>query len=71
MRHFIVLGFDSNSQRDKGKQVYLDSDRGDAVAELNKDDGKFVRKELFELAVPEIRRSFIAPAATKSKKAKE
>jgi hypothetical protein len=71
MRHFIVMGFCSNSQNDQGKQVHLGSDRGDAVAELNKDDGKFVRKELFELAVPEIRRCFIAPATTKSKKAKE
>ena len=56
MRHFIVLGFDSNSKKDTGKQLYLGGDRSEAIGAVNTEDKKYVRKELYELSVPEIRR---------------
>jgi hypothetical protein len=69
MRHFIVLGFSSSSQMDSGKQLHLGSDRGAAIAAVNTPDKKYIRKELFELAVPDMRRHF--PAETKAAEAKD
>lgn len=56
MRHFIVLGFSSNSQKEPGKQLHLGTDRGVAIEAVNAVDSKYVRKELYELAIPQIRR---------------
>lgn len=53
MRHFIVLGFAGPSKSEPGEQIHLGSDRGEAVAVTNTPDGKFARKEMFELALPQ------------------
>ncbi len=56
MRHFIVLGFTTNSKAESGENLYLGSDRSEAVEAVNTPEEQFVRKELYELAVPHIRR---------------
>ncbi len=61
MRHFIVLGFASCSQKDKGEALYLGCDRAEAIKEVNTPSANYVRRELYELAVPEIRRHSSLP----------
>lgn len=61
MRHFIVLGFASNSKNDIGKSLYLGNDRSEALKKLNAQDKKFIRRELYELAVPQMRRHLSVP----------
>lgn len=61
MRKFIVLGYSSNSKDEPGKSIYLGTDRGDAIAAVNAQVKKYARQELYELAVPEIRRHFSEP----------
>lgn len=58
MRHFIVLGFESNSNSAPGEQVHIGSDRGEAIEVTNDPAGGFARKELYELAIPHICRHF-------------
>jgi hypothetical protein len=64
MRHFIVLGFASSSDKAKGKTIHLGSDRSKAIEEVNKESKAYKRRELYELASPEIRRHS-TPAAEK------
>lgn len=56
MRHFVVLGFTSNSQKVAGEILYLGNDREEALAAVNKPGKGFIRQELYELATPQIRR---------------
>jgi hypothetical protein len=56
MRHFVVLGFTSNSKNDPGKSLYLGTDRQKAVDKVNEQSGKYLRRELYDLAVPHIKR---------------
>jgi len=58
MRHFVVLGFKSNSKGEAGEVVYLGSDRAEALAEVADvpSGGDHARRELYELAVPHVRR---------------
>lgn len=57
MRQYIVLGFPSNSVTDPGECLYLGSDRGEAMAMVNTAGGH-PRRELYDLAAPQIRRHF-------------
>ena len=58
MRHFIVRGFPSNSRLDAGEVLHVGGDRGEAIAITNKPEAKFVRKEMYELARPNLSRFF-------------
>lgn len=59
MRKFIVLGFRSNSKDEPGEGIYFGTDRGEAIEAVNTPVGEdCVRQELYELAVPHIRRHF-------------
>lgn len=58
MRHFIVLGFKTTANSEKGKQVHLGTDRGKAIEVVNAADDRYARKELHELAVPHLKRHF-------------
>lgn len=60
MRQYLVLGFTSNSVSEPGKYLYLGTDRGAALLVANK-PGREVRRELYDLAHPHLRRHF-APA---------
>lgn len=72
MRQYIVLGYTSNSVKDPGECLYLGSDRGEAMATVNT-AGDHARRELYDLAHPQIRRHFdvdqaeTAPTKTKGK----
>jgi len=73
MRHFILLGFTSTDTTEVGEPIQIGVDRAKAITELNTPD-QFVRKELYELAIPHIRRHFAEtapkkPAAKKTAKA--
>lgn len=68
MRQFIVLGYASNSDKVLGQPLYLGADRSAGIAEANAPTGH-TRKELYELAVPQIRRHFDATPAKKTKNA--
>lgn len=63
MRHFIVLGFGSNSKKEQGKSIYLGADRSKALETVNAKPGKYLRREMYELAVPHIRRNHPVEAA--------
>lgn len=56
MRHFIVLGFKSNSKKEKGTQVYLGSDYDEANKCVGTECEEYSRRELYELATPLKRR---------------
>ena len=58
MRHFVVLGFKTTVNSEEGEQVHLGSDRGEAIEVANAVDERFVRKQLYELAVPHLSRHF-------------
>jgi len=58
MRKFIVLGFSTNSNKDPGELLYLGSDRGEALAVSGEETEGYCRKEVYELAIPMVRRSF-------------
>ena len=60
MRTFIVLGFATNSNKEAGECLYLGCDRGAAIDAANKQTENHRRKELYELAVPALRRQFPA-----------
>lgn len=62
MRKFIVLGFKSNSKDEPGNSIYLGTDRGAAIEAVNRPVKKYARNELYELAVPDIRRHFAGSA---------
>ena len=71
MRQYIVLGYPSNSVNDPGECLYLGADRGEAMAMVNA-AGEQARRELYDLASPQIRRHFdvkpdAAPTKTKGK----
>lgn len=72
MRQFIVLGYTSNNTTDPGECLYLGVDRGEALAKVN--EAGHLRRELFDLASPHVRRHFIAEEgnakATKKTKSK-
>ncbi len=68
MRHFLVLGFATTSKKEAGKSLYLGSDRSSALEEVNTPSDKFMRKELFELAVPQIRRHKVAAVSDEPSK---
>lgn len=55
MRQFIVLGFLSNSATAPGECLYLGTDRGEAMEKVNA-PGDYARRELYDLATPQIRR---------------
>ncbi|QQG66356.1 hypothetical protein [Desulfobulbus oligotrophicus] len=55
MRQFIVLGFLSNSANTPGECLYLGTDRGAAMETVN-EQGEYARRELYELATPQLRR---------------
>ena len=57
MRQFLVLGFSSNSASESGQCLYLGTDRGEALRVVN-GPGKEVRRELYDLAHPHLRRNF-------------
>jgi hypothetical protein len=73
MRHFILLGFTSTDTTEVGEPIQIGVDRAKAITELNTPNQQFVRKELYELAIPHIRRHFAGtpkkPAAKKTAKA--
>lgn len=71
MRHFIVLGFASNSKKDTGKSLYLGSDRSKAIETVNVQSEKYKRRELYELAAPELRRHSEMAAIGAKKTAEE
>jgi hypothetical protein len=56
MRHFVVLGFETNSKAEAGEVLYADSDRAEALGVVNAVSENHARRELYELAVPQIRR---------------
>ena len=56
MRHFIVLGFATNSKTEPGKALYIGCNRGEAISNVNTPEPKFARKAMYELAVPQIAR---------------
>lgn len=56
MRHFIVLGFASNSQKKDGEQLYLGSDRSEALEVVNTQSAQYARRELYELAISQVKR---------------
>lgn len=56
MRQFIVLGYTSNNTIDPGECLYLGADRGEALAKVN--EAGHMRRELYDLAAPQIRRHF-------------
>lgn len=56
MRHFTVLGFTGISNNDKGKSLFVGQDRAKALEKVNERGGGYVRREMYELAVPYIRR---------------
>ena len=58
MRHFIVLGFPTNSKTDPGEALYLGCNRGEAIINVNTPDKKFARKSMFELAVPQVAKTY-------------
>ncbi len=58
MRHFIVLGYTSNSQKVAGKVLHMGNDRETALGVVNKRSGKLIRQELYVMTHPEIRRHF-------------
>lgn len=58
MRHFIVLGFGTTSNSEQGGLVHLGSDRGEAIEIVKAAGDPFVRKQLFELAIPQLSRQF-------------
>ena len=62
MRHFVVLGFTSNSKNDPGKSLYLGTDRQKAVDKVNEQSGKYIRRELYDLAVPHMKRHIATDA---------
>lgn len=67
MRQFIVLGFKTTDTSEQGEQVHLGGDRAESIAVTNAADDRFVRKQLYELAVPHLSRHFArekAPAST-------
>jgi len=66
MRHFVVLGFTTNSKNDQGKSLYLGTDRQKAVDKVNEQSGKFVRRELYDLAVPHMKRHIATDAAAEA-----
>jgi hypothetical protein len=69
MRQFIVLGFASNSKDDPGECLYLGSDRGEALTTVNT-LGEHARRELYDLATPNVRRHADgkAPVAPRKKR---
>ena len=58
MRHFVVLGFRSVSKSEQGELVHLGGDRGEAITITTSASGSFVRKEMFELDIPNRSRHF-------------
>lgn len=64
MRHFIVLGFAGNSNKEPGKVLYVGPDHGKAIGIVNDTTGEEQRRELYELAVPQIRRHQVAAVVT-------
>lgn len=58
MRQFIVLGYPSNSKADSGECLYLGSDRGAAMDVAKEQEEDYVRKSMFELAIPHLTRHF-------------
>lgn len=64
MRHFVVLGFTSNSQKEAGELLHLGADRSQAIESVNTPDEEFVRKELYELSVPNVRRHAVLSETT-------
>ncbi len=71
MRHFVVLGFAGKSKNEKGIILYLGSDRGEALKIVNKGGGVYERREMYELAVPYIRRFLPAEDVADAKAAEE
>ena len=71
MRQFLVLGFNTTSTAEPGEIISIGTDRGEAIKAVNTDTGTFMRKELFELAVPQIRKQFAIEASTKKKTSKK
>lgn len=65
MRHFIVLGFKTSLNTEEGKIVHKGTDCAKATANVNTPEKDYVRKELYELAVPQIRK--ILPTADDAK----
>jgi len=55
MRQYLVLGFPSNSAKAPGECLYLGTDRGAAMEKVN-EQGDYARRELYDLATPQIRR---------------
>ena len=55
MRQYLVLGFLSNSANAPGECLYLGTDRGAAMEKVN-EPGEYARRELYDLATPQIRR---------------
>lgn len=75
MRHFIVLGFKTSSNTEEGTVVHKGTDCQKAVASVNAPEKSYIRKELFELALPQIRKQLStaaeAEAQAKAKAAAE
>ena len=58
MRHFIVLGYTSNSKKMAGKVLHMGNDRETALKAVNERSGELIRQELYVMTNPEIRRHF-------------
>jgi len=71
MRHFIVLGFATVSKDEVGQCLHLGHDRDAALNEVNAPGNGCARKELFELAVPYMRRQCAAASAEPEPGSKE
>ena len=58
MRQFLIMGFNSHRSNDPGEVLGVVGTNQAAVDAVNDPSGGYVRKELFELAVPRQRRTF-------------
>ncbi len=56
MRQFIVLGYASTSNSAEGEIISLGNDCAAATAEVHAPTKQFVRKEMYELAIPALRK---------------
>ena len=56
MRHYIVLGFTSQFSKDSGEPIYIGCEREKALKAVNTSSKEYVRRELYDLAVPVMRR---------------
>ena len=71
MRQFVILGYKTNSNSEQGELVALEQSRSEALKAVEDPSGGYVRKELFELAVPHKKKHFeTKPTSSSSPKKK-